>query len=135
MRIVIDANVLFSALIKPGITRRILLFSDFELFAPEFSIIEFKKHFPELKDKTGLPTEELNRLLDNLIDSAGIMLVPFEDFKSKRTLAEEISPDAGDSAYFALALQLNCPIWSNDKALKKQEKVKIISTKELLKTE
>lgn len=135
MRIVIDANVLFSALIKPGITRRILLFSDFELFAPEFSIIEFKKHFPELKDKTGLPTEELDRLLDKLIDSAGIMLVPFEDFKSKRTLAEEISPDTDDSAYFALALHLNCPIWSNDKALKKQEKVKIISTKELLKTE
>ena len=35
--------------------------------------------------------------------------------------------------YFALALKLNCPIWSEDKALKKQSKVKVYSTSELLK--
>ena len=43
-----------------------------------------------------------------------------------------ISPDADDTAYIALALHLNCPIWSNDKKLKKQDKVKVITTKELL---
>ena len=35
--------------------------------------------------------------------------------------------------YFALALKLNCGIWSNDKKLKNQDKVKVYSTEDLLK--
>ena len=33
--------------------------------------------------------------------------------------------------YFALALKLNCGLWSNDKELKKQSKVKILNTNEV----
>jgi len=33
--------------------------------------------------------------------------------------------------YFALALKMKCPIWSNDKRLKEQKTIKIISTDEL----
>jgi predicted nucleic acid-binding protein len=40
--------------------------------------------------------------------------------------------DEKDTHYVALALKLNCPIWSNDTDLKKQNKVKIYNTKELL---
>ncbi|PIN85274.1 MAG: hypothetical protein COV47_03030 [Candidatus Diapherotrites archaeon CG11_big_fil_rev_8_21_14_0_20_37_9] len=43
---------------------------------------------------------------------------------------KKISPDPKDVPYFALALKLRCPIWTNDKLLKKQKKVKIISTSE-----
>lgn len=35
--------------------------------------------------------------------------------------------------FFALALKLNCPIWSNENLHKKQSKVKIYSTSELIK--
>lgn len=34
--------------------------------------------------------------------------------------------------YFALAMELGCGIWSNDKKLKEQEIVKVWSNKELL---
>ena len=47
--------------------------------------------------------------------------------------AERISPDPKDTSYFALALKLNCPIWSNDKKLKEQNKIKIYSTEEIVK--
>lgn len=38
-----------------------------------------------------------------------------------------------DSEYFALALKLNCAIWSNDKRLKQQDKIKVYSTEDLVK--
>jgi predicted nucleic acid-binding protein len=57
----------------------------------------------------------------------------FSEFLSE---ANKISPHGGetkDDPYFALALSLNCPIWSDEKAFKKQSKVKVYSTSELLK--
>jgi len=131
MILVVDANILFAALIKSGFTKTLLLISDYSFFAPEFSITEFKKHLPELEKKTGLSKEELKKILDDLIETAEIKLIPFEEFKYKTKLAKSISPDIDDVAYFALALHLNCAIWSNDKEMKKQNKVKIINTKEL----
>lgn len=132
MILVVDANILFAALIKSGTVRSILLLSGRDFYLPEFSVQEFKKHLPILQKKTGLLKEKLESLLGELLESSGIRLIPFEDFKDKRKIAEMISPDAGDTAYIALALHLNCPIWSNDKTLKKQNKVRIITTKELL---
>lgn len=38
-----------------------------------------------------------------------------------------------DTEYFALALKLKCSVWSNDKKFKKQDKVKVYSTNELIK--
>lgn len=45
--------------------------------------------------------------------------------------AQSITPDKYDQDYFALALKLGCPIWSNDKALKGQKRIKVYSTKEV----
>ena len=45
---------------------------------------------------------------------------------------KKISPDINDTEYFALALKLKCSIWSNDKKLKKQNKVKVYSTEEIV---
>jgi predicted nucleic acid-binding protein len=47
--------------------------------------------------------------------------------------AKAISPDREDWAYFAAALVADAPIWSNDKALKKQDRVRVYNTAELLK--
>jgi len=132
MRLVVDANVLFSALIKAGATRKVLLLSKHDLYAPEFMFEEFKKHLLELQKKTLLPREELVQNLETLLQLAEIKLVPFEEFKHKKELAAKVSPDKGDIAYLALALHLQCPLWSQDKQLKKQNKVKTITTKELL---
>ncbi|MBN1941169.1 MAG: hypothetical protein JW772_03225 [Candidatus Diapherotrites archaeon] len=132
MQLVVDANVLFAALIKDSITRRVLLVSIHDLYLPEFSVIEFKNHLPELSEKTGLAQEELALLFERLIEKAGIKLVPFEDFKSKKNQAQQIAPDKDDVAYLALALHLHCGLWSNDKALKSQKTVEVFSTAEIL---
>ena len=61
------------------------------------------------------------------------LLFDKEDIKEFFKEACKISPDSDDIEYFALALKLNCPIWSEDKALKKQSIVKVYSTSELIK--
>lgn len=61
-----------------------------------------------------------------------IELVPFSAFEKYLSEAKTICPDPDDIEYFALALKLQCSLWSNDKKLKEQTKVKIISSHELL---
>ena len=62
-----------------------------------------------------------------------IVLVPLEELTEYVEEAEKITPDPDDMAYIALALKLNCPIWSNDKELKeKQTVVKIYPTHKLI---
>jgi len=46
--------------------------------------------------------------------------------------AEKFSPDEKDIMYLALALKLKSAVWSNDKKLKTQDKVKVYSTNDLL---
>jgi len=60
-----------------------------------------------------------------------VEFVPVIEFKDFLNEAKLICPDPDDVEYFALALKLNCGIWSNDKRLKKQSKVKVFNTKEL----
>ncbi len=68
-------------------------------------------------------------------DSRNIVLVPKEIYSSKLNEAIEIMKDIDekDSPFIALAITLNCAIWSNDKDFKKQKKVKVYSTSELAK--
>ncbi len=62
-----------------------------------------------------------------------VEFVPIAEFKDFLNEAKLVCPDPDDIEYFALALKLGCPIWSNDKALKKQASIKIFSTSELIK--
>jgi predicted nucleic acid-binding protein len=130
MDLVIDANVLFSALIKDSFNHNILFNGKFRFFAPEYIFIEFEKHKEEILEKTERTTEEFFRLIEIL--KKRIILIPLEEITNYIKEAEKITPDKDDMAYFALALKLNCGIWSNDKKLKEQDKVKVLNTKEVL---
>lgn len=129
MDLVIDANILFAALIKKSGTSDMLF--KHKLYAPEFIFVEFKKYKDELKEKTHRNEEDFNELFD--IFERTVVLIPKEEIETFITKAEKISPDQKDTSYLALALKLNCAIWSNDKPLKeKQKEVKVFSTSELI---
>lgn len=130
MKLVVDSNIFFSSLIKEGRTKELLLDLSLDLYAPEFILEEFEKHEQEILDKTNRTKEEFNNIL-SIIEEI-INLVPKEDFEDCLVEAEKISPDPDDVMYFALALKLNCSIWSNDKNLKKQDKIKVYSTEEII---
>lgn len=128
MDLVIDANILFSALLKDSTTSDILF--KHTLYAPEFIFEEFRKYKDYLKSKTKRSEEEFNDLFT--LFERRVILIPKKEIDSFIVKAEMISSDPKDIAYFALALKIKCPIWSNDKELKKQQAVKIYSTEELI---
>ena len=129
MDLVIDANVLFSALIKDSFAYNLLFSGSFHLFTPEYIFTELEKHKEELLKKTERTDEDFFRLLETL--KRRIVIVPLEELASYVEEAEKLTPDPDDMAYFALALKLNCAIWSNDKKLKEQDKIKVYNTHEL----
>nr|MDO8114562.1 PIN domain-containing protein [Candidatus Sigynarchaeota archaeon] len=131
MDVVIDANVLFSILIKTSITSRLIFDDRLKLFAPEFILEELEKYKSDLLEKTSLPEDFFIRYLS--IVRKRITIVPKVDFSDFLQKGKEISPDPDDHVYFALALKLDCGIWTHDKAVKeKQNQVKIYETKDIL---
>ncbi len=67
-----------------------------------------------------------------VLNSIVIEIVPAYEYSGFLSEAREITPDIKDAEYFALALKLGCPLWSQDSKLKKQSKVEVLTTKDLL---
>ncbi len=130
MRIVIDANVVIAMLIKPGKPIDVFFSEELELYAPETLLAEIEKYEKLIKTKTKLQANELEEFLS--IIKKKISLIPEKQFLENRKEAEEASPDPKDAPYFALALYLNSPIWSNDKKIKEQTIVTVYATHEPL---
>ena len=130
MQLVVDANILFAALIKDGATIEILVNSSGRLFAPEFVLEEFREHEKEILKKTKRTPEEFESIFESLNEM--INVIPKEEYQEMLAAAEKIAPDPDDVPYLALALKLGIPIWSNDKELKGQKRVKVYNTKELM---
>ena len=131
MDVIIDANVLFSILIKTGITSGLIFDERLKLYAPGFLFEELEKYKSELLDRSSLPEQYFFPFLNVL--KRRITIIPDADFSDWLQKAIEISPDKKDHVYFALALKLNCGIWTQDKAAKqKQDQVLIYDTKDIL---
>lgn len=130
MDFVVDANIIFAALIKDNFSYYFLFEKEFHLFTPEYVFIKLEKHKEEILEKTERTSEEFYRLIEVL--KRRLIIVPLEELTKYIEKAEQISPDRGDIAYFALALKLNCSIWSNDKKLKQQDEIKVYHTHELV---
>ncbi len=130
MRVVIDANVVMAMLIRPGKPIGLLFRNDIEAFAPELLLKELINNQETITKKSKLKEEEIGRLLDTL--KKKILFIPERSFLTYKRRAAGICPDKKDITYFALALSLNCAIWTNEKKLQNQDKIKIYTTHELL---
>lgn len=130
MQLIVDANPIISILIKPGKTIDLLFIEELELFAPDLLFEELERNKYIIIQKSGLAEEEISKLF--FILRQRITVIPKEEFVKFREKAEEICPDPKDITYFALALYLRCPIWTNEKKLKKQDHVIIHTTQELM---
>ena len=131
MNIIIDANIIIAALIKQGKTAEILVNPILKLNAPEIILKEIDNHFEEIIIKSNKTNEDFLKTLFYIKEI--IKIIPNSEIYEFIGQAKEISPDQDDIMYFALALKLKCPIWSNDKRLKEQDKVKVYSTEDLIK--
>ncbi|MCX6751122.1 MAG: PIN domain-containing protein [Candidatus Pacearchaeota archaeon] len=130
MELVVDANVIISSLIScTGKTCETLFSDKLKLYVPEFLLEEIYKYKEEISEKSGLSKEKID-ILFSLI-SLNFEIVPLFEFSNFLEKASKICPDTNDIEYFALALKLNFPLWSNDKKLK-QGSLKVLNTSEVL---
>jgi predicted nucleic acid-binding protein len=60
--------------------------------------------------------------------------VPFNLYRQRLNEAFEIMKDIDekDAPILALAMQLNCPVWSNDKHFQKQKAARVYTTADIL---
>ena len=131
MELVIDFNSIFSSFRKFTVTRKLIFNPLLDLYSPKFALNELSKYRKTVMSKAKIGIGEFG-FIERML-SWKIKFIPLEDFKDFLEPAKSICPDPDDVEYFALALKLNCPIWSNDKLLKTQNAIKIFSTSELIK--
>lgn len=132
MKFVIDTNVLFSAMVKKSITRKIILSDAFELYVPEYLFEEINKHKDLILKKAKISNRDFIALLT--LFQKHVRIFRKEVYKDKIPLAEEVMKeiDITDSPFLALALVLNCSIWSNDGHFKQQNLINVYTTKVIL---
>ena len=129
MKVVVDANVLFSCLLKEGLARKLWFKQELELYSPDFLMFEFLKYRTYLLQKSLLSETDFTTLFENLF--AKIIIVPKKDLTAFIPAAATLSNDAKDWLYLACALKEDAIIWSEDKEFKKQKRVEINTTGEL----
>jgi len=130
MKAIVDANVLFSCLIKDSTAREIFFNPVLVLFAPEFIIKEFISHLREIQIKSGLSEKDFLTLADNAFSQ--IQLVKNAELKPFLPAAASLISDSKDWLYLACALKEDAVMWTNDKGFKAQARIRVLTTKEII---
>jgi len=128
----IDTNIIISALIKDGLIRKILTSLKLNFLFPEWGIEEIYYYKNEIMSKANLNEEEFDTLLLRILKY--VKLVPTKMVEKFKNEADSLigKVHINDAIFLATALTFNCPIWSDDKHFKKQDRIKAWNTQELL---
>lgn len=130
MQLVIDANPFIAGFLRDSASRRIILSEKVVLFSPSWLLEEFQRNEPVLKNKFP-SSSNFSETKDILLRF--IKIVPKAEYAGFISEASRLAKHVKDVPYFALALHLNCPIWSEEKSFKSQTKVRVHSTSEMVK--
>lgn len=133
MNIIVDVNIILSALIRDSVTRKIILHSPANFYFPEASLQKIRKYQKYLLEKSHLSEEDFHFLLGKLFVS--IQILTNEQILEKWNEAKEVmeSIDEEDVIFIAAALYVDGSfVWSEDKHFEKQNKVKVLKTKHMI---
>ena len=114
---IIDANVIFSALIS-GKEILVRLFENNTLYAPDFILVEIDKYKTVILKKSKMPLENLQDFIQRLFQQVTIMpalYITDENKQKAMELCEDV--DIKDTAYIALSLEMNLSVVTRDKKL------------------
>ena len=130
--LVIDTNVFVSALIKDGVTRDLIVNAKIILLFPEFEFYEIKQHKEEILKKSKLSEKQFDILMLRMLNH--VRIIPTNIIINYKKESEDIIQkiDPNDVPFIATALAFNCPIWSDDKHFKRQNKIKIYTTPDMI---
>jgi len=122
MRIVVDTNIVFSAILNTnGKIARVLLQpkSRHNFYSTEQLSYEIGKYKGEIKDISNYSEPELERvvtLITSKIRFINIRLIPKESYEFAESLTKDI--DIDDTEFVALTEHIRGKFWSGDKKLK-----------------
>lgn len=127
-KLAVDANPILSAIIG-GKAREIFLTKNTLFYTTVFNFKEVEKYIPILASRRGIPAEDLYMALSMLT----LYIYDAGSYKNRINQANKLieKRDPKDIHLLALALKIECPIWSNDTDLQGLG-VKVYSTMELI---
>jgi predicted nucleic acid-binding protein len=134
-RIVADTNILISALLKDhSVHARLIKSKLFSIYFPEYGLNEIEKYRSYIIAKRERNSQSLSLEYSERYIMEEINIAPFDLYCQKIKDASQVMKDIDekDAPILALALQLCCPIWSNDKHFKRQKTAKVYTTADLL---
>tara|TARA_Y100000310_G_scaffold72788_1_gene68896 strand:+ start:1050 stop:1472 length:423 start_codon:yes stop_codon:yes gene_type:complete len=133
MILIVDANVVISALIRDGKSRELLIYSPFTFYSPDSLLESIEKYKDEFVKKSGLTLEEFEVVLNFILKR--IIIVKKEEYESQLMRANEIMGhiDVEDVAYVALALFIEgSVIWSDDAHFQEQDEIEVYRTEDVV---
>ena len=139
MKVVVDTNIVFSAILSPNnkIAELILKSkNDFKFFAPNQLSRELNEHENKALQLTGYSRKEYNEIKDVLLSRVQIIsdiLISPSALLRAEELLKDVDPD--DTVFLALALDMDARLWTGDtklsKGLKKKDIYNTVSANEL----
>jgi predicted nucleic acid-binding protein len=139
VRIIVDANIVFSAILNTNSKIADLLLNSkgvFDFFAPDFLQTELHKYHPKISRISKLSVSEIESV-ERKITKPIVFMSGIHIHEKEWILAENMVKDidSKDTPYIAFSLFFKCKIWSGDKALRKGLENKgfknVLSTEEL----
>ena len=119
--VVVDTNILFSALLRDDSWfGEILMNPAYEFYIAEFVFVELFKHKERILRASRLSEDELLKQLEILLTHLTVMqeaLVPAEHKREAFRLCAEVDPR--DAPHVARALALGAPLWTGDQKLRR----------------
>jgi predicted nucleic acid-binding protein len=138
MKVIIDTNIVFSALLsEDNAIRRIIIGSQrCRFYASDYTHIELRNHYSKLKKASKLTDEDILTAqfkLFKYITFITLDIIPGQYWSEAEQLVTDVDMD--DIPFVALALYLDAYLWTGDKilynGLKAKGFEKVMSTREL----
>jgi predicted nucleic acid-binding protein len=132
MKLVIDANVVISALIADSKTRELIVTLEPDLLTPAFVHDEIENYRELIVEKSGMEPDRVSQFTELLFQY--IDVVPANDFypaiETADTAIGDTDPD--DVLYLACAIACDAAIWSDDSDFDEQDLVETYSTSDVI---
>jgi predicted nucleic acid-binding protein len=140
MKIVVDTNIIFSALLNSNSTVGDLIFNSdkyFEFYSCSYMRYEIQKHWERLKKISKLSDQQLQVSYTQVLSKLKFIneeIIPVETWLASEEITKEV--DIDDTDFVALTKLLKATLWTGDKVLynglKKRNFKKLLNTTELL---
>jgi predicted nucleic acid-binding protein len=132
MKLVVDANVVISALVADSKTRELIVTLEPDLLTPAFVHDEIENYEELIVGKSGMEPDRVAQFVDLLFQY--IAVVPVDEFHPAIEEADAAigDTDPDDVLYLACAIANDAAIWSDDSDFDEQDVVEWYSTSDVI---